>query len=377
MVCPSYPPQDVTCGVGDYTYALVEALRQQGETVVVVCSADYRGPCGPASEVLPIFREWSLASALRLLLSRVTPRGDIVHLQYTPELYGRGQGFKLVPLLARLLRRGSPTVITFHTLTGGSPWSKLWAVLLLATAHRSISANEEVTAMVRRRLPWLGRRLTEIPIGPSVPVGPATGRDRETGRGLLGVPLESPLLVHFGLVYPGKGVETLFAALPELVRRQPGTLLAMVGDTRPEDKEYRQTLEALADRLGVATAILWAGSRPGEEVSRILQGADVFIVPYDGGASTRRSSLMAGLVHGLPVVSTTPAVFSAYLKDGENISLVPPRNPQALSARIASLLATPAEAARLSEGARRLAGRFTWEAIARETRALYTQVLRR
>ena len=36
MVCPSYPPQDVTCGVGDYTRCLAEELVRQGEQVTVV-----------------------------------------------------------------------------------------------------------------------------------------------------------------------------------------------------------------------------------------------------------------------------------------------------------------------------------------------------
>lgn len=377
MICPSYPPQEVTCGVGDYTRHLAEELQRQGEDVGVLCSSRYQGPTGGPVRVLPIFRKWTLGSALRLILSREIPRADILHLQYTPDLYGRSAGFKLVPLLTRLRHRGATTVVTFHTLTGGSPWSRVWAVLLLASAHHSISANEAVTSMVRRRFPKLCGRLTEIPLGASLPIAPSDGKAREVGRSLLGIPPGIPLLVHFGLVYPGKGLESLFAALPELLRLEPGMRLVIVGNTRPENQGYRESVEALAVRLGVGKAILWAGRRPGEEVSRILRAADLFVVPYDDGVSIRRSSLMAGLAHGLPVVSTTSTLTSAYLKDGENIALVPPHDPRALSARIASLLAAPDEAARLGQGAQKLADRFTWPVIAGETRALYAWVLRR
>jgi len=377
MVCPSYPPQEVTCGVGDYTRCLAEELTHHGEQITVLCSSEYRGAARGSVEVFPRFSRWTLDQALRLTFSSAVPRGDILHLQYTPDLYGPGAGFKLVPLLARLRRRAPPTVVTFHTLTGRSPWSRIWAVLLLASAHQSISANEEVTAMVRRRLPKLSPRLTEIPIGTGVPVHHPDGGDRESGRRLLGLAPGIPLLVHFGLVYPGKGLETLFMALGELVRFRSSIRLAIVGDTRPDSQGYRATLEALASRLGVAEAIIWAGRRPEEEVSKILQAADLFVVPYDDGVSIRRGTLMAGLAPGLPVISTTSALRSAYLRDGENVALVPPRDPQALAARIASLLGAPDEAAFLGKGARKLAERFTWQTIARETRALYARVLRR
>jgi glycosyltransferase involved in cell wall biosynthesis len=247
-------------------------------------------------------------------------------------------------------------------------------MLLLTSAHHCISANEEVTAMVRRRLPKLCRRLTEIPIGASVPVTPPDGT-RETGRRLLGVPNGIPLLVHFGLVYPGKGLETLFAALPDLLRFDRNTRLVIVGDARLESYGYRASLEALAVRLGVAPAITWAGRRPDEEVSWILQAADVFVAPYDDGVSIRRSSLMAGLAHGLPVVSTISTVASAYLKDRENIVLVPAMDAAALAEGIIALLASPDEAARLGKAASTLAERFSWPTIARETRTLYAQVL--
>src|SRR5439155_1400567 len=107
----------------------------------------------------------------------------------------------------------------------------------------------------------------------------------------------------------------------------------------------------------VAAAVTWTGRRTDEDVSRILAAADVFVAPFDGGASIRRGSLMAGLAHGLPVVSTSPAAPSAYLRDADNVALVPPRDAAALAARLAALLASSAERARLAQGARKLAAR--------------------
>ena len=102
MVCPSYPPQDVTCGVGDYTRCLAEELVRQGEDVVVLTSDRYRGETNGPVTVLPLVRDWTIGEALRLTSSAMSPPVDLIHLQYTPDLYGQGLGFKLLPLLARI-----------------------------------------------------------------------------------------------------------------------------------------------------------------------------------------------------------------------------------------------------------------------------------
>jgi glycosyltransferase involved in cell wall biosynthesis len=358
MVCPSYPPRAVTCGVGDYTRRLAEALAAQGEEVTVVAAAGGREPARGGITVLPILDAaapwWRVVAA------------DVVNLQYAPDLY-RGRGRALRATLA------APTVVTVHTLLEATAASRVSALWLVHTARHVVAANEEVTGMLRRRLPWLRRRVTEIPIGSNIAVAPAG--DARAARAALGVPAEAPLLVHFGLVYPGKGMETLLEALAALRRRHPAARLVVVGDTRDADREYRAGLEARAARLGVAEAVAWTGRRADDEVSRILAAADVFVAPFDAGASVRRGSLVAGIAHGLPVVSTTAAVPSAYLRDGDNVALVPPRDAAALAARLAVLLASPVQRARLAEGARKLAARVEWAAIAEEMRAVYRRVL--
>ena len=89
----------------------------------------------------------------------------------------------------------------------------------------------------------------------------------------------------------------------------------------------------------------------------------------------RRGSLLAALAHGMPVVSTSASLPSSYLRDGDNVALVPPRDAPALAARIARLLDSRAQRARLARGARKLADRLAWPSIAEETRAVYRRVL--
>lgn len=376
MVCPSYPPQDTTCGVGDYTRCLAEELVKQGEQVVVVTSTGYRGDSGVV-QVRPIMSNWSAAKAWKLLRAQRGQADDVIHLQYTPDLYGRRAGFVLLPCLSRLLPRPVPVVVTFHTLIGGGLWSRLMAPWLLLTANRSISANEEVSDLIHRHLPMLESRVTGIGIGSNIQVN-AVDREaaRRSERVRLGIPDEAPVLAHFGLVYPGKGLETVLRALPAILQEHPMARLVVVGDTRPGDRPYRDALDRLAREQGVVQAVVWTGRASGERVSSLLAAADLFVAPYDAGGTARRGSLMAGLAHGLPVVTTPSPVPSSLLQDGMHVALVPSGDAETLAKRVCALLASDDERARLRAGALALAEQCSWPAIAQRTRALYAQVRR-
>jgi glycosyltransferase involved in cell wall biosynthesis len=253
--------------------------------------------------------------------------------------------------------------------------SKVSALGLLTSVDWVISANEEVSAMIRKRAPFVERRCSEIPIGSNIPVSRSTDSEHGQERAHFRLPGTGPLAAHFGMVYPGKGLETLFEAMAQLHAKGRALHLVIAGETRAGDQAYRQSLDALAKRLGIDHAITWMGRLAGDEISRLFNTADLYVVPYDGGVSVRRGSLIAGLAHGLPVISTRSSRPSAYLEDGRDLALVPPKNPSALAEKIEDLLEHPDSARRLGRAARDAAARFSWERVARDTRAVYTRVL--
>src|SRR3546814_3919167 len=70
------------------------------------------------------------------------------------------------------------------------------------------------------------------------------------------------VLMTFGLLGPGKGLERVIEALPAIVARHPGTVYRIVGATHPnlvalEGEACRERLQAKAEALGVAGHIEW------------------------------------------------------------------------------------------------------------------------
>ena len=110
-------------------------------------------------------------------------------------------------------------------------------------------------------------------------------------------------------------------------------------------------------------------------MSANLLASDIAVLPYRDGVSFRRGSLMAALAHGLPVVSTEPAVPLPELRPDENMVLTPVQSPTGLAEGVAAVWHNPAVRRRLSRGAAELANLFTWESIARRHTEIYDDLV--
>ncbi len=107
------------------------------------------------------------------------------------------------------------------------------------------------------------------------------------------------------------------------------------------------------------------GALPAERVARHLACADIFLAPFSDGVSTRRTTLMAALQHGLPVVGTSGESTDSMLTGSTSaIRLLPVGDVTGFGAAVrlisedADLRLSMAEAARVLYTSRvRLAGR--------------------
>ncbi len=83
---------------------------------------------------------------------------------------------------------------------------------------------------------------------------------------------------------------------------------------------------------------------------------------------------MSAIAHGLPVVTTRPAQSFPGLESGENVILVPPGDATSLSYAISQFAGSVPMHHDYGERVRQLSERFSWEANAGATLALYHAV---
>ncbi len=358
MLAGSFPPR--LCGVADYTERLAHHLALQGAPVSVWTR---EGETAPAPGIYPVITGWDSAGVRDLVRQIREARPTVVHLQYERALFDQSAAVTL--LLPELLRGlGIPLVTTFHALDGPARWGRghRVALLPLLLQSRSIVVCSLRQERALARLSGIARKVSRIPIGTGIePVNrpAAAGESRP----------QSPArrLIYFGFVWRGRGIETLLrtvAALPETVT------LEVIGGIR--DSVYLSDLLDLARDLSIKERIAFSGDLAAEEVSRRLWEADSALLPFPTGVSTGRSSLMAALAHGLPIVTThDPANLSSEFRDGENMLLAPVGDEASFLKATRHVVEDAPLRERLSHGALHLARTsFAWPEIARQILAL-------
>ncbi len=384
IITGEYPPLEG--GVGDFTRQLALALHALGHELHVLTTAGER-PGKNFDPPLTVHREiedWGWGSHTRLTrwIREVAP--DVVNVQYQAAAYQMKGGITLYP---RWQRRhiSVPLVVTYHDLLPPYLFPKAgplrhWSVRQLAQyADGVIVTNGGDYTALTESLEDAAPPIRLIPIGSNIAPNPPDGYERAAWRAAQGFAPDDKLIGFFGFMNRSKGIETLLDALKHLRdREQPVHLLFIGGRTGSSDftnRRYADEIDARIRELGLDGRVHRTGFSMPAEVSAALLGVDVCALPYRDGASLRRGTLHAALTHGCATVTTTPAVETPHLRDGENALLVPPEDPAALAAAIGRLLNDATLRQKLGAAAEALAQEFSWDRIAAHTAEFFRSLL--
>jgi glycosyltransferase involved in cell wall biosynthesis len=169
-----------------------------------------------------------------------------------------------------------------------------------------------------------------------VPNGIDTRRfrpDREAGRAVRagwGIEPELRLIGLVGRLDPMKGHPDFLRAAALLHARHPGLRFVCVGDGAAD---YRESLHALAGRLGLDGCLVWAGTRT--DMPAVYNALDIAVSSsvYGEGLPNMLGEAMAS---GLPCVVTR--VGDSPWVVGDIGTVVPPGDPAALADGVDALL---------------------------------------
>ena len=223
-----------------------------------------------------------------------------------------------------------------------------------------------------------------------IPSAVDTDRFRPTNRlearQALGLDPAAEIIVYVGRVIPRKDIRNVVQALARLNQRRRSrgdercpTLIVVGGESeRPDPAATPEigVLRALAAELGVARQVRFAGRRQPDELHRWYSAADVAVTTpwYEPFGLTPLEAMACGA----PVIGSQVGGIGFTIADGETGFLVPPRDPDALAARLETLLANAALRDRFGEAGRaRVVRSFTWPRVAARTAELYGSLLTR
>jgi glycosyltransferase involved in cell wall biosynthesis len=287
---------------------------------------------------------------------------DVVCLQHEYGIFGGSAGSHLLTLLRELKR---PLVTTLHTILR-SPDPAQCAVMAELTQR-----SDRLVVMSQRGAEFL-QDLHGVPaskidlIHHGIPPVPTIAAEHyKAAFGLTG----KSVLLTFGLLSPDKGIENVIAALPEILERFPDVVYVVLGATHPhilasQGESYRQSLEDLAERLGVRASVQFHNRFAAiEELTEFLRAADIYITPYLKPEQITSGTLAYAVGSGKAVISTPYYYAQELLADGRGI-LVPWRDPAAIAQEVLSLLSDSQKRQGLQERAATFGEQMAWPAVA-------------
>jgi glycosyltransferase involved in cell wall biosynthesis len=349
----TYPP--TSCGLATFTAALRSAIahgRGSEAGLGVVSLVD--SPLGkPNPEVVYEHVNGdgaSLASAIDALNSF-----DVAFLQHEYGIYGGPDGNEVVDLLSDL---EIPAIVTLHTvLSQPSPAQRSILETVVALAERTIVMSETAHRRLVNGYQVSSAKVRVIPHGARISVGgpsPASGT--------------RPVVLTWGLIGPGKGLEMAIDAIAGLQDLRPLPRYVILGKTHPkvqasQGDAYLEGLVARVHDLGLDDVVEFDGRYLGtDELAAAVGLADLVVLPYESTEQVTSGVLVEALAAGKPVVATAFPHAVELLDSGAGI-VVPHDDPVALTTALRRVLTQPSLAARMAVEAELIGSTLHWPAI--------------
>ncbi len=326
------------CGIATFSSDLLHSLEAQnsGAEIASVAMDDALEAYAYPQEVRFEIDQKTVAD-YRLAVDFLNMnRFDAVSLQHEYGIYGGRAGNHVLRLLHNLR---VPVLTTLHTVLEEPDRDQREVLAAIGElSDRVVVMSERARATLARVYGVPLPRITVIPHG--VPDMPFLDTSYHKDKyGLVG----KKVMLTFGLLSRGKGIEYVIEALPEIVARHPDVVYLVAGQTHPgvrrhEGESYRLSLQQRADELGVGGHLMFRDEfLDTDKLVELLSIADICVTPYLNREQIVSGVLSFALGAGKAIVSTPYWYAEEMLADGRG-RLVPFRDGPAIAREVNGLL---------------------------------------
>jgi glycosyltransferase involved in cell wall biosynthesis len=187
-------------------------------------------------------------------------------------------------------------------------------------------------------------------------------------EGLRMIRRPEPVVLTWGLIGPGKGLEHGIESMRFLSDLEPAPVYIVAGQTHPkvlhrDGERYRDALRRRAAECGVSHRVVFEDRYlDPPSLKALIRSADIVLLPYDSREQISSGVLVEAVAAGKPVVATAFPHAVELLASGCGF-VVPPKQPEAMGRALRRLLTDDALAGSMRGQAEREAERLVWPAI--------------
>jgi len=362
MVCYKFPPQ--IDGIGDYTFHISQELIRSYSYEIKVFSQSSSTKNYENLEVINLFNPVEPQSLLSLIKVVEEETPDCIIFHYNPFAYGYRFGINpFIPLMLNSLRLYFPKikiVIIIHEsfIPIDSFKSFLLSHYLSCQLWLSCQNSDVLIPVIK---PWLSKlknwfpkkTICQIPVGSNIPY---LIHDVHIAKKSMGINSDQCVLGFFGRV-PRKMIEIEYIVKSVRLLQDKGFNPVLL---------YLGTDEKGAKLHFGEYQLITSSSTSPSEISQQLHAVDIFLVPTHEGLSTRKTSFMAGIQHGLSTVAILGESTDEILvsENRRSFILTESGNSNAFAQAVLELAENPSLKQSIAEEAQNLYTKeFSWERI--------------
>lgn len=353
------------CGIATFTRDLCESVAEVAKSSDCFVGAVNDRPEGYdyLDRVRFELQEKELDSYRRAADFLNFNNAQVLCLQHEFGIYGGPAGSHILALLREVRM---PVVTTLHTiLQHPSPEQRKVMGDLTKLSDRLVVMAQKGVEILREVYEVPAAKIDLIPHG----IHDLKFADSSQFKRQFGLEGKTVLLT-FGLIGPGKGIEHAIEALPGIVKTHPNVIYLILGATHPhlianEGERYRLGLKRLVEERGMMEHVIFNNRFVSlDDLKEFIGAADIYLTPYLNEAQITSGTLAYVFGAGKAVVSTPYWHAKELLGDDRGV-LVPFNDPGAIAKGVCELLDDPERLERIRHDAYAMGREMIWPNIAK------------
>ncbi|MBP7984582.1 MAG: glycosyltransferase [Bacteroidaceae bacterium] len=300
----TYPPR--VCGIATFSYDLIKAINKKfkKDYVVEVCAVESEIEKHSYDDTVKYVLNSSEKADFDVISKKINHDADIdlVCIQHEFGLYYENQKsfLKFVQTITK------PIVIVFHTvLSHPKNSSREYLKNIIDACQAVVVMTHSSSAILQNEYQVEKGKINIISHGTHL-VSQIDKKQLKKRYGFSG----RPVLSTFGLLSPGKSIETTLDALPAIIKENPSVLFLIIGETHPVivkkyGEIYREGLEAKVKALNLTDNVKFINKYLDiTTLLEYLQMTDIYLFTSSDPNQAVSGTFVYALSCGCPIIAT-------------------------------------------------------------------------
>jgi glycosyltransferase involved in cell wall biosynthesis len=304
LMLTSFPPRE--CGIATYSQDLKNSLDKQFGNAfeIKICALENLNEIHSYSDDVKYILNTDYPETFNLLAKEINLNNKIEMLIIQHEFgFFNKTATNFIEFLNSIIKQ---VIVVFHTVLPNPSRELKENVQNISMRVSSIIVMTKMSASILMNEYEIDENLiTVINHGTHL----VKSNDRESLKTKYRIQGRK-ICTTFGLMGPGKSIETSLLALPEIIEQHPNVLFLIIGKTHPslfkmDGENYRKSLEKIVDELDLSQNVIFINKfLPLDELLDYLHLTDVYLFTSKDPNQAVSGTFSYALSCGCPVIST-------------------------------------------------------------------------